>query len=218
MEDGRSKTDHPSSIFHPPSSTLDLRSSILFQIVVQVKTFDLVYGATAVEAFDHAGSRAAAEFFAQVFVRQQPRQRGDERMRAVAFDEEAGDAVFDNFGHSADAGRDDSAAGGHGLDQGQRESFVVGRRGDDIERAEQRGQVFDIAGKSQMVADVQSIGRLLQLVEVRFVVGAGFAYDQKFGVAPVTLSDQARRGFDKQVLTLEPRDLSDDADSQSLGN
>src|SRR2546428_5755018 len=92
-------------------------SLFLFQIVVQVKALDLVYRAPAVEAFDDAGPRDAADLFAQAFIGQQPRQGGDQRMRAAAFDEQAGDAVFDYLGHSADARRDDGAAGGHGFDE-----------------------------------------------------------------------------------------------------
>ena len=64
----------------------------------------------------------------------------------------------------------------------------------------------------------RSIGRLLQLVEVRFVIRAGFADDQKLSVAPVTLSYQARGGFDKQVLAFESCDLSHDSDCQPLRN
>src|SRR5215813_10737340 len=199
--------DFPSSIFYPRSS--------FREIVVHVKTLNLVNGALAVEAFNHAGPRDAADFFAQTLINQQPRQGGDQRMRVVAFDEQAGDAVLDYLGHSADAGRDDGAAGGHGFDQGEREGFVVRRSGDDVEGGEQRGQVFNIAGESQMVADAQSIGRLPQLVEVRFVFGGGLAHYQEFGVAPMAVADQARGGFDEQVLAFQPCDLSDETDCQT---
>src|SRR5262245_53464460 len=108
-------------------------SLLPFQIVVQIKPLDPVDGAPTVEAFDHAGPRDAADLFAQAFIGQQPRQGDGQRMRAIAFEEEAGDAVLYYLGHSADAGRDDGAAGGHGFDQGERECFVVRRRGDDVE-------------------------------------------------------------------------------------
>ena len=52
-----------------------------FQIVVQIKLLDPVDGALAVEAFDHASPRDAADLFAQGFVPQQPRQ-GDESTNA----------------------------------------------------------------------------------------------------------------------------------------
>src|SRR5215510_7334714 len=197
-------------------SPLPIPYSLLpFQIVVQIKPFDPVDGAPTVEAVDHAGPRDATDLFAEAFVAQQPRQGDGQRMRVIAFEEQAGDAVLNYLGHSADAGRDDSAAGGHGFDQGEREGLVVRRRGDDVEGGEQRGQVFNIAGESQMVADAQSIGRLPQLVEVRFVFGGGLAHYQEFGVAPVTVADQARGGFDEQVLAFQPCDLADETDGQT---
>src|SRR5215510_15802415 len=66
-----------------------------------------------------------------------------------------------------------------------------------------------------MVADAQSIGRLPQLVEVRFVFGSGLAHYQEFGVAPVAVTDQASGGFNEQVLAFQPCDLSEETDGQT---
>lgn len=74
---------------------------------------------------------------------------------------EAGDAVFDEFGHAADIGHDGGKPLGHGFENGLRQSFAINRRHDgDVAGADESG---GIGAKAQEVDMREAVNLFLDV-------------------------------------------------------
>ena len=144
-----------------------------------------------------------------------------------AVDEEACLTVAENLGDSADAGRDDGPAGGHRFDKDEREGLVLGEDDDEIETREASLKILDKTdetdggGLSGGGDPAPQSGRegLIGLV--------GGTDNQKLERA-VRLPGRGSRGpglgkefkgrFDKDMLSFEGRDLTNDSNGQGAGD
>jgi O-Antigen ligase len=100
-----------------------------------------------VEPFPDAGESRPAHAAAKGGVFEEALDCRGQAGRSSGRDEEAGLAVEDGLGHAADTGRDDRKAGGHGLEDGHRESLRRAGQDEQIGGGEDLGNVLARAGE-----------------------------------------------------------------------
>ena len=92
-------------------------------------------------------------------VAEQPRQSGGQGVRVARRDEEAVDAVVDHLRGAPDPGHHRRAAGGHGLDQGDRQALVGGGQGEGVEGAHQPGGIGPEPGEHHRPVEAELAGQ-----------------------------------------------------------
>jgi hypothetical protein len=148
-----------------------------------------------------------------------PCEGSSEGIEVVGRDQQPGRFVLDNLGHSASAGGDDSAPGGHGLDQHEGEGLIGGGGDDDIEGREERGESRDIAEQSDLAfVTLPGFDACAKFSGKSVVVRAGGANEEKFGLRSEPLFDKLPNCIEKEILALEWGQLPEQANGKWSGD
>ena len=153
---------------------------------------------------------AAGDRVGQRVVREQPDDRGRQRLAVVRLDEQPADAVFDHFRDPAHRRRHDRAAERHRLQHAEALGLAIRRQDRDVQRGRDCRHVLAPACEDDPSGDAKDVGLGLQGVLLR-----ALADDEKPGVGDG--GEDQRPGVEQGAVALLRLESSHDAHDRGLG-
>ena len=158
----------------------------------------------------HPIAGVGAEPGAQGRIVEEGLERSAESGTIVDLDQQTGIAMMDDLGIAADLGGDDRQTSRAGFEQGDRQTFGLGRKREHIERRKNVGHIVARAQQMDTIGDLQALCLCGQISAQRAIAGQHYLQLRMSG-------REGRHLFEQQAMIFQTDQTADATDDRSVG-